>query len=204
MLDQRYFGELNERQSEYSRNILEASHRLLTLINDILDVATIDAGYLQLECAPVNIGELLSGIGMLASERARSRDINFSIQANGDLGSIVADERRLKQALYSVISNGLKFTPPSGSIVLSAARNDGFVEFRVTDTGIGIDPEYHAAVFEKFARVSSQGRSFGMGLGLALVKKLIELHGGRVELESEPGEGTTITCFVPVDAAKAA
>jgi signal transduction histidine kinase len=204
MLDQRYFGELNERQSEYSRNILEASNRLLTLINDILDVATIDAGYLQLECAPVDIGALLSGVGMLAGERARSRDINFSIQANGDLGSIVADERRLKQALYSVISNGLKFTPPSGSIVLSAARNDGFVEFRVTDTGIGIDPEYHAAVFEKFARVSSQGRSFGMGLGLALVKKLIELHGGRVELDSEPGQGTTITCFVPVDATRTA
>ncbi|MFM9842251.1 MAG: ATP-binding protein [Dongiaceae bacterium] len=204
MLDQRYFGELNERQSEYSRNILEASNRLLTLINDILDVATIDAGYLQLECGPVNVQELLSGVGMLAGERARSRDINFSIQANGDLGTIVADERRLKQALYSVISNGLKFTPPSGSIVLGATRNDGHVEFRVTDTGIGIDPEYHAAVFEKFARVSSQGRSFGMGLGLALVKKLIELHGGRVELDSEPGQGTTITCFVPVDATRTA
>ena len=204
MLDQRYFGELNERQSEYSRNILEASNRLLTLINDILDVATIDAGYLQLECGPVDVKELLSGIGMLASERARSRDINFSIQANGDLGTIIADERRLKQALYSVISNGLKFTPPSGSIVLGATRNDGHMEFRVTDTGIGIDPEYHAAVFEKFARVSSQGRSFGMGLGLALVKKLIELHGGRVELDSEPGQGTTITCFVPVDATRTA
>jgi signal transduction histidine kinase len=200
MLDQRYFGELNERQSEYSRNILEASNRLLTLINDILDVATIDAGYLQLECGPVNVQDLLAGVGMLAGERARSRDINFSIQANGDLGTIIADERRLKQALYSVISNGLKFTPPSGSIVLGATRNNGHMEFRVTDTGIGIDPEYHAAVFEKFARVSSQGRSFGMGLGLALVKKLIELHGGRVELDSEPGQGTTITCFVPVDA----
>jgi signal transduction histidine kinase len=200
MLDQRYFGELNERQAEYSQNILEASNRLLTLINDILDVATIDAGYLQLECRPVDVQEMLSGVGMLASERARSRDIHFTIQANGDLGKIIADERRLKQALYSVISNGLKFTPPSGSIVLAATRTDGHVEFRVTDTGIGIDPEYHAAVFEKFARVSSQGRSFGMGLGLALVKKLIELHGGRVELVSEPGQGTTITCFVPLDA----
>jgi len=200
MLDQRYFGELNERQAEYSQNILEASNRLLTLINDILDVATIDAGYLQLECRPVDVQEMLSGVGMLAGERARSRDIHFTIQANGDLGKIIADERRLKQALYSVISNGLKFTPPSGSIVLAATRADGHVEFRVTDTGIGIDPEYHAAVFEKFARVSSQGRSFGMGLGLALVKKLIELHGGRVELQSEPGQGTTITCFVPLDA----
>ena len=121
---------------------------------------------------------------------------------HGDLGTIVADERRLKQALYNLVSNALKFTPPSGSIVLGARRNDGHVEFRVTDTGIGIDPEYHAAVFEKFARVSSQGRSVGMGLGLALVKKLIELHGGRVELDSEPGHGTTVTCVVPVDATR--
>jgi signal transduction histidine kinase len=204
MLDQRYVGALNERQAEYSRNILEASNRLLTLINDILDVATIDAGYLKLECEQVDLRELIAGVEMLATERARSRDIAFSIRANGDLGTIVADERRLKQALYNVISNGLKFTPPGGSIELAVGRADGHVEFRVTDTGIGIDPDYHAAVFDKFARVGTQGRSVGMGLGLALVKKLIEMHGGEVGLESEVGKGTTVTCRVPLDATRTA
>jgi len=198
ILDQSYFGELTQRQAEYSRGILEASNRLLSLINDILDIATIEAGYLQLDLATVNVSDLLAGLEKFAAERARNRDLRFAIDCPTDIGTVVGDERRLRQAVYNVVSNALKFTPPGGQIVVSARREEDSMAITVTDTGIGIDPQDQGIVFERFARVSSQGRQTGAGLGLALVKRLIELHHGTVELHSTPGEGTQVTCHVPI------
>jgi signal transduction histidine kinase len=198
ILDQSYFGELTQRQAEYSRGILEASNRLLSLINDILDIATIEAGYLQLDLATVNVSDLLAGLEKFAAERARNRDLRFAIDCPPDIGTVIGDERRLRQAVYNVVSNALKFTPPGGQIVVSARREEDSMAITVTDTGIGIDPHDQGIVFERFARVSSQGRQTGAGLGLALVKRLIELHHGTVELHSTPGEGTQVTCHVPI------
>jgi signal transduction histidine kinase len=198
ILNQSYFGTLNERQSEYAQGILDASNRLISLINDILDIATIEAGYLQLELGPVDVRALLASVETFAVERARNRNLQFAIDCPEGIGTLVGDERRLKQAIYNIVSNSIKFTPPGGRIVISARREDDDMAITVTDTGIGIDPQDQGIVWEKFARISSQGRPTGAGLGLALVKRLIELHHGTVELHSTPGEGTQVTCNVPI------
>ena len=198
ILDQSYFGELTQRQAEYSRGILEASNRLLQLINDILDIATIEAGYLQLDLATVDVCSLLAAVETIAMERARNRELRFAVDCPKDIGTVIGDERRLKQAIYNVVSNALKFTPPGGQIVVSARREEDTMAITVTDTGIGIDPQDQGIVFERFARVSRQGRQTGAGLGLALVKRLIELHQGAIELQSTPGEGTQVTCRIPL------
>jgi signal transduction histidine kinase len=200
ILDHQYFGSLNERQVEYSRGIVAASQRLLSLINDILDIATIEAGYMQLELTTVDLGALLSGLQMLVGERARNRELTLEMDCQPDIGTVVADERRLKQAIYNLISNAIKFTPQGGRITVSARRENGEIVITVADTGIGIAPEHQARVFEKFAQVGAQGRQGGAGLGLALVKSLIELHGGSVALESEPDSGTRVICRIPARA----
>jgi signal transduction histidine kinase len=198
ILHHAYFGTLNERQSEYAQGILDASNRLITLINDILDIATIEAGYLQLELAPVDVCGLLASVETFAHERTRNRNLQFSIDCPKDIGTIIGDDRRLKQAIYNIVSNSIKFTPPGGRIVISARREDETMAITVTDTGVGIDPQDKELVFTTFVRISSQGRPTGAGLGLALVKKLIELHQGTVELHSTPGEGTQVTCNIPI------
>jgi signal transduction histidine kinase len=198
ILHQAYFGPLNDRQSEYARGILDASNRLISLINDILDIATIEAGYLHLDLASVDICNLLAAVETFAIERARNRNLQFAVDCPTGIGTVIGDDRRLKQAIYNVVSNAIKFTPPGGRIVISARREDEMMSITVTDTGIGIDPQDQGIIFEKFARVSSQGRQTGAGLGLALVKKLVELHSGNVELHSTPGEGTQVTCHVPI------
>src|SRR5262249_44298032 len=198
ILNQAYFGPLNARQSEYTRGILDASNRLISLINDILDIATIEAGYLQLDLAPVDVRSLLTSVETFASERARTRNLHFAIDCPDGIGLITGDDRRLKQAIYNIVSNSIKFTPPGGRIVISARREDDELAITVTDTGIGIDPQDQGIVWEKFARISSQRRPTGAGLGLALVKKLVELHHGSVELHSTPAEGRQVPCHVPI------
>jgi signal transduction histidine kinase len=201
MLGNAYFGKLNDKQAEYSRGIIEASHRLLALINDILDIATIEAGYLPLDVRPVEVKSMLESVETLAAERARNRDLSLVTTCPGDIGTVLGDERRLKQAIYNLVSNSIKFTPPGGRVVIAAKRLAKEIEISVADTGVGIAPQDQAIVFEKFARVGGHGRHGGAGLGLALVKKLIELHNGRVELRSTPGKGTLVTCHIPIDEA---
>ncbi len=204
ILDRQYFGPLNVRQIEYSKGIVEASQRLLALINDILDVANIEAGYLQLEVQPVEMAALVEGVEGLAHERLRNRQLTFETSCAEDVGTVHADERRLKQALYNLISNAVKFTPEGGRISLTVAREGAEVVMTVADSGVGIAPEDQARVFDKFERGPGAHRQIGAGLGLALVKSLIELHGGRVELKSAPGEGTCVTCRIPARAPAAA
>jgi signal transduction histidine kinase len=200
ILDRQYFGPLNVRQIEYSKGIVEASQRLLALINDILDVANIEAGYLQLEVQPIEMKTLVQSVESLAHERLRNRQLSFETECADDVGTIHADERRLKQALYNLISNSVKFTPEGGRISLTVKREGSEVVMTVSDTGVGIAPEDQARVFHKFERGPGAHRQIGAGLGLALVKSLIELHGGRVELRSTPGEGTEVTCRIPARA----
>ena len=196
ILTNQYFGELSPRQLDYSRGILDSSHRLLSLINDILDLATIEAGYMTLETAEIDIHTLMSSVLSLTRERARKQNLKLDFDCPTDVGALVADERRLKQALFNLISNALKFTPPGGTVTLAARRTAERVALIVADTGVGVPREDQARIFEKFERGSPNARQSGPGLGLSLVKSFIELHGGTVEMDSRPGSGTTVTCYL--------
>jgi signal transduction histidine kinase len=202
ILENQFFGPLNERQLEYSRGIVEASQRLIALINDILDLATIEAGYMELDLAPVDIGEMLESIQTLGHERARSQNITLRVECDENIGTLTADSRRLRQALFNLLSNAFKFTPEGGTVTVTASRTDTEMLLVVADSGIGIREEDLGRVFGKFERGSGQAGQTGAGLGLSLVKSLIELHGGRVELRSAPQQGTQVTCRIPLNAAR--
>ncbi len=195
ILTNQYFGSLNPRQLDYSRGILDSGQQLAALISDILDLATIEAGYMVLQKNRVDVARTLQAVRTLTEERARSEGLNFTLSYSPEVGTIEADERRLKQALFNLVSNAMKFTPPGGTVTIEAERRGGDLLLSVADTGIGIAPVDQARVFEKFERGA---RQTGAGLGLSLVKKLIELHGGTVDIKSEPEHGTRILCRLPV------
>ena len=201
ILANQYFGTLSPRQLDYSRGILDSSHRLMALINDILDLATIEAGYMALETGRVEVREMLEAVMTLMRERARSEELTLTMSCPAEIGAIEADERRLKQALFNLLSNAIKFTPAGGSVRLEARLADraegGDLILAVADTGVGIAAADQRRVLEKFERGSPFARESGAGLGLSLVKSLIELHGGSLAIESEPGIGTTILCKLP-------
>jgi signal transduction histidine kinase len=202
ILANEYFGALTPRQLDYSRGILDSSHRLLSLINDILDLATIEAGYMTLETAEVDIHDMLETVLTLTRERARNQNLDLSLHCRDDIGGIEADDRRLKQALFNLISNAIKFTPPGGSIRLEAERETNSqgdeLVLSVADTGVGIPVADQARVFEKFERGDPSLAQTGAGLGLSLVKSLVELHGGTVTMTSNPDHGTVVRCHLPV------
>src|SRR5207248_7916324 len=152
---------------------------------------------MPLETGRVDVRAMLQAVITLTRERARSRDLALTLRCPRDIGTIEADERRLKQALFNLISNAVKFTPAGGSIRLEARRDNGELIFAVSDTGVGIPTVDQERIFEKFERGNPQARESGAGLGLSLVKSLIELHGGSVSIQSTPGSGTTILCRLP-------
>jgi signal transduction histidine kinase/PAS domain-containing protein len=197
ILANQYFGPLSARQLDYSRGIIDSSHRLLSLINDILDLATIEAGYMTLEIDRIEVSDLLEAVMTLTRERARNQDLSLTISCPEGIDAIEADERRLKQALFNLISNAIKFTPAGGAVRLDARQDNGDLILCVADTGVGIPAADQERVFEKFERGNPYSRDSGAGLGLSLVKSLIELHGGSVTIASEPGSGTTILCRLP-------
>jgi signal transduction histidine kinase len=201
ILANEYFGALTPRQLDYSRGILDSSHRLLSLINDILDLATIEAGYMTLETARIDIRDMLEAVLTLTRERARNQNLDLSLHCPPDIGTIQADERRLKQALFNLISNAIKFTPPGGFIRLEAAREStdrgGELVLSVSDTGVGIPVADQERIFDKFERGDPTAYQTGAGLGLSLVKSLVELHGGTVTIDSGPEQGTAVRCHLP-------
>ena len=195
VLANRYFGALNPRQLDYSHSILGSARLLLRLINDILDLATVEAGYMVLEIGCIDVFSMLQSVLALTRERALSCDLELDLRCPSAIGVIEGDERRLKQALFNLISNAIKFTPPGGAIRIEAARQEDALLLTVADTGVGIAPADQARVFERLERGV---RRSGAGLGLALVKSLIELHGGTIVIESASGQGTRITCRLPI------
>jgi signal transduction histidine kinase len=194
VLTNQYFGDLNPRQLDYSRGVLQSSQQLLRLIDDINDLATIEAGYMVLETCRLEIFEMLSTVLALTRGRARSRGLEIELCCPPDIGAIAADERRLKQALFNLISNAIKFTPPGGAIRVGAERRESELLLTVADSGIGIPPSDQTRMFDKFERGTPRS---GAGLGLSLVKSLIDLHGGTVTIDSAAGQGTTVTCRLP-------
>lgn len=205
MLNKQYFGDLNDRQKEYTGGILESSQRLLALINDILDLAVIEAGRMMLEIKTIDVAQMIESVIGLTTEWAREQELSLTWSATPDVGQIEGDDRRLKHVLFNLISNAIKFTPPGGRINVTARRDAAAVLLTVEDSGIGIPKEDQDRVFEKFVRGRSpDGRQTGAGLGLSLVKSFIELHGGTMTITSSPDHGTQIVCRLPAQPGRAA
>jgi GAF domain-containing protein len=199
VLYERMFGEINEKQAEYVGDILESGRHLLSLINDILDLSKIEAGRMELELSDFDLPGTIENALVLVRERATRRGITLGCTVDERLKSIRADERKVKQVLLNLLSNALKFTPEDGKIDVRAAVNDGQAEVSVTDTGIGIAPEDQAAVFEEFRQVGMTSKKVeGTGLGLAISRKFIELHGGKIWVESQVGSGSTFIFTLPL------
>ena len=203
VLLERMFGEMNEKQEDYLKDIHSSGQHLLSLINDILDLAKVEAGRMELNPTTFDLSAAIDNALTLIRERAMHHGIALATEIDSQLGELNADERKLKQILLNLLSNAVKFTPEGGKITVGARRLRDMVEIAVNDTGIGIAPKDQAAVFEEFKQV---GRDYtrkaeGTGLGLALTRKLVELHGGVMRLESEPGKGSTFSFTLPLKAA---
>ena len=199
VLSERMFGEINEKQAEYLDDILESGRHLLSLINDILDLSKIEAGRMELEVTDFDLPSAIENTLMLVRERAHRRAITLSSEVDAQLGSIRADERKVKQVLLNLLSNALKFTPEGGQITVRAGLHNDEAEISVTDTGVGIAPEDQEAVFEEFRQVGTASKKVeGTGLGLAISRKFIELHGGRIWVKSQVGTGSTFAFTLPL------
>jgi signal transduction histidine kinase len=199
VLLERMFGELNDKQEEYLNDILASGRHLLSLINDILDLAKIEAGRMDLDVEDFELAPAIDNALVLIRERATRKGLTLDTTLPDALGSVRGDQRKIKQVLVNLLTNAVKFTPEGGSIEVRAERVDGHVEVSVIDTGIGIASDDHAAVFEEFRQVGTDyaKKHEGTGLGLALSRKFVELHGGRIWLKSRPGEGSTFTFTIP-------
>jgi signal transduction histidine kinase len=199
VLLERLFGELNDKQDDYLKDIHASGKHLLQLINDILDLSKVEAGRMELDLATFDVPAAVANAMTLIRERAQRHDIGLALEADPQLGEIVADERKFKQIMLNLLSNAVKFTPDGGQIKVTAVRSTDELVVAVHDTGIGIAPEDQQAVFEEFRQVGSSytNKQEGTGLGLALTRKFVELHGGRIWLESEPGKGSTFTFTIP-------
>jgi signal transduction histidine kinase len=192
-----FAGDLTERQAEHMGAIQSASGQLGKLIDDILDIAAIDAGQLELELGDVRLAELIETSTALIASRAEHGGVKLSVRVEGDLPTVRADGKRLKQVLYNLLTNALDHVSPGGTIEAGARVEDGEVTLWVADDGVGIAPDRQAKIFERFER----GEGGGAGLGLALVNDIVRLHGGWVALESAPDEGARVSCHLPVQAA---
>jgi two-component system, NtrC family, sensor kinase len=199
VLGERLFGELNEKQDEYLKDIHVSGQHLLSLINDILDLSKIEAGRMELELTDFHLPAALDSALTLVRERAGRRGIALHINTDASLNYIRADERKVRQVVLNLLSNAIKFTPERGRIEVRTKLMNGSVEVSVSDTGVGIATEDQDAIFEEFRQVGTADKKVeGTGLGLALSRKFVELHGGRIWVKSEVGVGSTFTFTIPV------
>jgi signal transduction histidine kinase len=199
VLAERMFGEVNEKQAEYLQDILSSGRHLLSLINDILDLSKVEAGRLELELGRFHLPTALDNALTLVRERATRHGITLTQTVDPGVGDIAADERKVKQILLNLLSNAVKFTPEGGRVSVTVTSADGVITIAVSDTGIGIAPEDQAAIFEEFRQVGREDarKQEGTGLGLTLAKKFVELHGGRIWVQSQVGQGSTFTFTLP-------
>ena len=199
VLSERMFGELNEKQEEYLKDIYASGTHLLSLINDILDLSKIEAGRMELELSDFDLATAIENALMLVRERAGRRSITLRTVIDERLGQMRGDERKVRQVVLNLLSNAIKFTPEGGRIEVQATPKDGLVAVSVSDTGVGIAQEDQEAVFEEFRQVGTAAKKVeGTGLGLTLCRTFVELHGGRIWVKSELGAGSTFTFTLPV------
>jgi signal transduction histidine kinase len=192
------FGEINEKQQEYLDDILSSANHLLALINDILDLSKVEAGQVELQLAPFSLTDALEGGVVMVRERAIEAGVRVELAPSPDVGVVTGDERRIRQVIVNLLSNAVKFTPDGGEVGVGATQENGEVRVSVTDTGPGIAAEDQDRIFEEFQQTEAGlAQREGTGLGLALSKRLIELHGGRIWVDSEPGKGSTFVFTLP-------
>jgi signal transduction histidine kinase len=198
VLRERMFGEVNEKQEEYLDDILSSGNHLLSLINDVLDLSKVEAGQVELEVAPFSLREALERGVVMVRERAMKDGVNVALGTNPGVDLVTGDERRIRQVIFNLLSNAVKFTPAGGAIDVRATRVDGEVRVSVADTGPGLAPKDRERIFDEFqqAEAGVEQRE-GTGLGLALSKRLVELHGGRIWVDSELGKGSTFVFTLP-------
>ena len=201
VLRQRLFGEINETQDENLGDILSSGNHLLSLINDVLDLSKVEAGLIELEVGAFSLREALERGVVMVRERATGNGLRLSLELTPEIDIVRGDERRLRQVVFNLLSNAVKFTPAGGSVVVSTARADGEVQVAVTDTGPGIALDDQERIFEEFQQTAvGISQREGTGLGLALSKRLVELHGGRIWVESELGAGSRFVFTLPIQA----
>jgi signal transduction histidine kinase len=194
-------GPLTPKQAEYLDYVTKSTNALLALTNNILDLATIDAGAMKLELGPVDIGKAIAAAAEGIQDRLATDRIRLKIDTLPNIGNFVGDERRVVQVLYNLLANAVGFSPQDATVVVAARRTDRSVVFTVTDSGPGIPAEVKDKVFDWFESHSQGSRHRGAGLGLSLVRSFVELHGGKVRVDSIVGRGTTVTCDFPTDQA---
>jgi signal transduction histidine kinase len=198
VLRQRMFGELNPKQEEYLDDIISSGNHLLSLINDVLDLSKVEAGQVELELADFSLREALERGVAMVRERAMKNGVLVTLELGLGVDVVHGDERRLRQVVFNLLSNAVKFTPTGGAVDVSAARNNGAVRVSVSDTGPGIAPADQERIFEEFQQTELGARQReGTGLGLALSRRLVELHGGRLWVESELGSGSRFVFTLP-------
>ncbi len=199
VLRRQLFGGINEKQAEYLDDILASAHHLRSLIDDVLDLSKVEAGQIELRIAPFSLPQALERGIVIVRERATKGDVRVSLSVDPNVDTIVGDERRITQVVFNLLSNAVKFTPPGGTVDIAAAQVDGEVRISVSDSGPGIPPEDRERIFEEFQQAAAgKEQREGTGLGLALSKRLVELHGGRIWVESQPGTGSTFVFALPV------
>jgi signal transduction histidine kinase len=203
VLRERYFGELNEKQAEYIVDIVDSGKHLLSLINDVLDLSKIEAGKMELDVSEVKIADLLQNSLVMIKEKALTHSISLDLQIAENINGtkIKADERRLKQVMFNLLSNSAKFTPDGGAIMVEAKKEEKELVISVSDTGIGMTPQEQKRLFEAFYQASGgiKGKTPGTGLGLAITKSIVEKHGGKIWMESEGlNKGSKFTFTLPI------
>jgi signal transduction histidine kinase len=191
-------GPLTDRQHDYLNDIRLSGRTLLSIIDDILDLATIDAGTLELKLSPVKVRDIIDQAVQGVEERLKQNNVKLEVDIETGVEEFVADGRRVTQILYNLLSNAIGFSEPGGKIGLACGRENSMIAFTVEDQGVGIPADYQQAVFDRFESRSHGSRHRGAGLGLSIVKSLAELHGGSVSLESTPGRGTRVKVLLPL------
>jgi signal transduction histidine kinase len=191
-------GPITEKQRDYLDSIDKSSSALLAIINDILDLTTIDAGAMALDLKDVDIRAAADAAALGLQDRIAEKAILLDVRATPDIGSFVADERRVRQILFNLLSNAISFSPAGEVVRLAVERRDGAIIFSVTDRGPGIPDPISERVFDRFESHALGSEHRGAGLGLSIVRSFVELHGGTVKLDSVVGRGTTVTCIFPL------
>ncbi|EHS50301.1 PAS/PAC sensor signal transduction histidine kinase [Rhizobium sp. PDO1-076] len=190
-------GPLNERQAEYVDHISTSSSVLLTIVNDILDLATVDAGIMQLDYSEIDLNDLLDDVSMQMTDRLQEGGVTLEIAAASQLGYVIADRQRLKQILIKLLTNAVNFAPEGSVVAMKCWREDTDFVFSVTDKGCGMSEEMLSTVFDRFSTHGKGGKRSGPGLGLSIVQSFVNLHSGKVSIDSAPGLGTTVHCRIP-------